>query len=148
MKHIPQLAASAIAVTLTLGAGAANAQSQINIDDLMAKAHLSMAAFKCAHLAAKPNEQDRLLALGYSAGMDFLKQREANPQLSKDVSLKLPFGWWDAGGPNFDFILGRMYERMNGFLERELGKDELRTPAHLEIVRSNLYGSSSCRALR
>jgi hypothetical protein len=137
-----------LAFALALTSGTASAQSQMTADEALGKAHLTMAAFKCSYLAKEPKDQTRFMRLGYAAGIDFFKQVQANSQVDKDLQGRMPIGWLGASGTSVDFVLGRIYERMVRSVDSELDREELRTPAHLTIVRSNMYGISNCRALR
>jgi hypothetical protein len=81
------------------------------------RARLAWSAFECsllAELAEEKKEQERLFSVGLTYGATFISDVIAKKAHKSEVE-DMPVGFsWVLGGPNADFILGRVYESAIG----------------------------------
>lgn len=105
-------------------------------------ARIMYSAFECHLYALISDDQasaDRLLKMGYDAGMKFLAAVEANEITPKDIDRSVPMGVVARlNGPTHDFIIGRIYE---GAI------DEARDAPGLETLASTKFRQANCDLL-
>lgn len=128
----------------------ANAQ---NSKEYAQKAMASWNAFECSSLASKagkPTEKERLILYRYEYEMTFISTLKTEKIEQKDLSSESP---WTMllllGGPNPDFMLGRIYASAQDYALKEVFKtgDHFNSDEEQRAIALNEFRKLNCQSI-
>ena len=119
--------------------------AQSEEDQMLGLSRLSASALQCSLLASVPDERDRLLGLGVSAGRAYLVMAQSKQEVFQRIWQKIPGTHLRTSGPSLDFLIGRAY----GIIEAEIERGEFSTAqSGVALKRSQQFAERNCALLK
>ena len=124
---------------------AAVAHAQSKFDAQVKNSFLALSAFECSIVSTDPKENERLFALGLSAGRQFLQfAQSVEDAHGKVLAQKIAVLWNLKPGPTPDFVLGRIYDGFTVEIYRDYATMDQK---QFDMKRDALYRTKNCALL-
>jgi hypothetical protein len=99
--------------------------AETRIDEAVRLSKLALSAMECSMLAPDKVDAQRLAKIGLASGKQyFAAVAKLSEENEKIASKEIPAIWKGVSGISPDFVLGRVWQKMESIVQKSLGDDK------------------------